>query len=124
MIDKEILQKDMYKIWEKDFEYDNFGTNKIVDEINLMFKEKNYNYEITIEEVNNELNNKVLKKAIKDVFHNKYNKKFDDFIKTPDISKRLIKDRIYTIRKDGWNPQLPLEEVLEYLFNKYPEILG
>jgi len=75
MIDKKILQNDMYTIWEKDFEYDNFGTEKVLNEINKIFKENNKDYEITITEVNHELNNKVLMKAIKDIFYKKYNKK-------------------------------------------------
>jgi hypothetical protein len=33
----------------------------------MIFKENNYNYEIAVEEVNDELDSKVLMKAIKDI---------------------------------------------------------
>jgi hypothetical protein len=41
----------MFHIWEKDFEYDNFGTAKVVEKVNVFLREKGFNEGITVEEV-------------------------------------------------------------------------
>ena len=125
LIDKGYLDSKMFKIWEKDFEYDNFTQEKVVEKTNDLLKKNSYEYTISMDEVNNTIGNKMLMKAISDLIYTKYGKIMDDIISKSELGKLLILERSKEIilEKD-WQPKLPIEKTLEQLFKKYPQIMG
>ena len=85
LIEKGLLQSGMYRIWQNDFEWDNFGIDLVVEEVNNIFNEHNLNYILSSSEVKDNLGNKMLMTAISDIFYQKYKVKFDDV-----VSKKVL----------------------------------
>lgn len=125
LIEKGLLQEDMYKIWKNDFEYDNFGVDLVVKEINGIFNERNLDYVLITSEVKNDMSNKMLMTAISDIFYQRYKVKFDDVISKKVLGQKLIAHRVEKMKLDKqWKSELPLEDILFKLFKKYPRVMG
>ena len=112
--------------WNKDFEYDNFGTDLVVENVNEMLKAKFYD-PISKDDVISELtkSNNVLMLVIKKILSNN-GLDFDDVISKKELGKKLFEPRLAEIEMEikyqGWKPKLPLEIFLEDLFIKFPRI--
>ena len=112
--------------WDKDFEYDNFGTDLVVEKVNEMLKDKIYD-PVSKDDVISELtkSNKVLMLVIKNILKKK-GLKMDELISKKELGKKLIESRLaeiqMEIRFQGWKPKLPLEIFLQELFIKFPRI--
>lgn len=75
-----IKDENIYK-WEKDFEFDNFGIDTVVYEINKILTGKEYSFQLSKEEIEDEMlkDDKVLMLTIKKILKNQ-NIHFDDVI--------------------------------------------
>lgn len=125
LIENGLLQADMYKIWQNDFESDNFGVDLVIKKINEIFNEHNLNYTLSISEVHNNIGNKMLMTAISDIFFQKYKVKFDDVVSKKVLGEKLISQRIEKMKLDKeWKSESPLEDVILKLFKKYPRVMG
>jgi hypothetical protein len=118
----------MFTKWNKDFEYDNFGSNSVVDTVNQELKSKGLN-PIPLKEVEDKMNNMkkgVLMKALSDIIW-KYNEgtKPEDVISKKELARRLIAPWIEEIQKEfytngKWERKLPIEKIIDKLFQKFP----
>ncbi|MGH9927283.1 MAG: TOPRIM nucleotidyl transferase/hydrolase domain-containing protein, partial [Nitrososphaeraceae archaeon] len=76
------IKDDMFTIWNKDFEYDNFGPEKIVKKVNQMLRSRGLNT-VLIKDVKRRMvtNQDVLMKALDNVIRKNNNgKKLDDVV--------------------------------------------
>lgn len=123
------IKDNMYHIWQKDFESDNFEIGQVINTVNTMLKEKNQK-EIKTEDVIPKLSNPSigLMKAISDVVWNVNESKFSDLVSKVDLAKKLIEPRITEIRTErdnkGWKPILPIEQQLYKIFDIVPRVIG
>lgn len=125
LIGNGLLQPDMYKIWQNDFEFDNFGVTLVVKEINNIFDEHSLNYNLSSSEVKDNMGNKMLMTAISDIFHQRYLVKFDDVVSKKVLGEKLISQRIEKMKSEKqWKSELPVEDILFKLFKKYPRVMG
>jgi hypothetical protein len=125
---KNFVREENIKIWIKDFEYDNFGTDAMVREVNIILKSKGFP-PISGEKVSNTLrtSNKVLMSAISAIFYEENGIKLNEILSKKELAKKLITNRSSEIEKerfdgDGWKPKLPIERVLNEIFHKFPSI--
>ena len=123
-----VMKKDL-KIWRKDFEYDNFGLDAVVDKINELItktnRETNSNFTmITKTRIKKQIKGAALVKTIENEFGKKNQ---EDLYKTlriskPGLSKLLFEPRYKTIRKevqeDKWKPKLPIEKQFSKLYRQ------
>ena len=125
LIEKGLLQDDMYKIWQNDFESANFGVDLVIEKINDFFYERNLNYSLSMSETENNIGNKMLMTAISDIFYQKYKVKFDNVVSKKVLGEKLISQRVQKMKLDKeWKSELPLEDILFKLFKKYPRVMG
>jgi hypothetical protein len=123
------IKDNMYHVWQKDFESDNFEIDKVIDTVNMILKEKDQK-EIRKEDVIQKLSNPSigLMKAISDVVWNVNESKFSDLVSKVDLAKKLIEPRIAEIRTErdnkGWKPILPIEQQLYKIFDIIPRVIG
>jgi hypothetical protein len=115
-------------IWKRDFEYDNFGLNNVINNMNDILKSKGYK-PISQKVTSNLLNtsNKVLMNIISGIVYKENGVKLKDILSKRELAERLIRERSMEIEKerfegDGWNPKLPIENVLNEIFHKFPAI--
>lgn len=126
---KEKLQKFMktksIKIWKGDFENDNFGVVRVLQEINKELKARNFE-EIKRNEVLKKLNDShSLMKIIEIICGEKNRIDLYSLLPKKVIARRIIKERILEIEKerkslDGWKPKLPIEKVLRDILKTMP----
>ena len=123
-----ILKKHL-KIWDKDFEYDNFGIDKVVDMINDIVRRNNISLNGCIMEIDKSLIKErlkdptlVLMKAVEIEF-GKLNQK--NLYKALQISKPKLSESLFVprikeieseINKGNWKPKLPIEKIIEEIF--------
>jgi hypothetical protein len=127
------IKQKMRHIWEKDFEYDNFGIDRVLGIVNPLLRKNTY-LEIRKSDVEKELQypQMVLMKAIDKIIRrnnpNTKNNKLDSLISKRQIAKILITPRIKEIRYEQdsgeWIPSLPIEKVLSRIFYMIPKIYG
>src|SRR5215207_970046 len=123
------IKDNMYHIWQRDFESDNFEVGQVLDIVNIILKEKNQK-EIRKEDVIQKLSNPTigLMKAVADVIWNVDQCKFSDLVSKVDLAKKLIEPRIAEIRRErdneGWKPILPIEQQLYKIFDIIPRVIG
>jgi hypothetical protein len=120
------INEGMYHIWEKDFEYDNFGTAKVLEKINIFLREKGHKEGITLEEVESRMqdDNSVLMNAVSAITNSKLGMKLDKIVGKPKLTEELMRDRIAKIReerdKGEWMPELGIEKVLKKIIDSIP----
>ena len=120
------IDKKNIREWDKDFEYDNFGTDMVVEKVNEILKDKLYD-PISKDDVLSELtkSNDVLMLIIKNILKKK-GLKMDELISKKKLGKELIEPRLAEIQMEisfqGWKPKLPVEIFLQDLFIKFPKI--
>ena len=123
------IKDNMYHIWQRDFESDNFEIGRVIDTVNTMLKEKNQK-EIKKEEVIQKLSNPSigLMKAVSDVVWDVNESKLSDLVSKVDLAKKLIEPRIAEIRIErdnkAWKPILPIEQQLYKIFDIIPRVIG
>jgi hypothetical protein len=123
------LQDNMYHVWKKDFESDNFDTGLMINTINKILKEKGQK-EVKQEEVNTRLSNSStgLMKIISDAIWEENKIRFSDVVSKVELAKKLIDSRIIEIRTErhsgGWKPVLPIEQLLYKIFRTVPKVIG
>lgn len=122
------IKQDMLYKWNKDFEYDNFGTDAVVQKINSFLREKGLQ-EISTDKVKTKMaeTDSVLMKVICDLMKKDNQIKLDDAISKKKLAESLVEERISEIslkRKNGkdWEPVLPIEKVLKRIFEMIPTI--
>jgi hypothetical protein len=126
IITKNNIDADRYHKWSRDFEYDNFGTEVVLDYVNLMLKSSGLK-ELLMEEVVEELsqNNGGLVHIIERLISKKNKIKY--LISKRSMCESLMSKRFSEIeftRKEGknWEPSLPIERVLRRVLEKFPEL--
>lgn len=125
---KNFIKSENIKIWQKDFEYDNFGPEIILNELNDILKAKGFR-KISKEEVSDLLNksNKVLMNVISNIVYQENGVKLHELFSKRELAEKLISARSVEIEKerfegDGWKPKLPIEIVLNEIFQKFPSV--
>lgn len=126
---KNYIKAERIKIWQKDFEYDNFGTEEVLREVNKRLGKLGLQ-PVEKEEVINKLNtsNYVLMHIL-ELIAKKINKgiKLWNLISKKHVTESLISTRIKEIEyerfsSDGWKPKLPIEKVLREAFQLIPRV--
>jgi hypothetical protein len=123
---KGFIKERMSHIWEKDYEYDNFGTTKVVEKVNIFLREKGHKQGITVEEVELRMqnNNSVLMNAVSAITNSKFGMKLNEIVGKPKLTEELMQDRIAKIReerdKGEWMPELEIEKVMKKIFDIIP----
>ncbi len=122
------LKEGMFTVWNKDFEYDNFGSGSVIEKVNQVLKSKSLN-PIPLKEVEDRMNNTkkgVLMKSLDSVLWC-YNNgtKLDHIISKKDLARELIAPRIAEIQKEyymngKWEPKLGIEHIINKLFQMFP----
>ena len=112
-----VLSKFDFHIWNKDFEEDNFGMDKMMILVNNYLK--NHNQKLTKKEISDfKRKNKSLVRSIELAYREKYHS--DIFQKIPKkqyLSLELIKKNLKKIPKTEKNEkELPIEKVLHQIF--------
>lgn len=120
------IKDDMFKIWDKDFEYDNFGPDLMISKVNEVLNTRGYNL-ISNEDVERRMatNRDVLMNAIANIVgKNNSGKKLDDILSKKALAEDLISQRLIEIReeysKNQWKPKLPIEKVIHSIFQMFP----
>lgn len=116
LIRERLLEIDCYRIWESEFEEDNFGIDKVLDKINKALEENGLN-KIEKNQVKDEMGRgKFLMKSLEDVFWKMYH--YDLYLI---ISKRKLgillgleraQEIQEEIRKEIYEPKLEIEKIL------------
>jgi hypothetical protein len=123
------IDKARYHKQNRDFEYDNFGVDTVVNYVNSVLKYKGLK-QIEKNEVEKELSstNNALMNRINNIIIPKENKRKYEIAKKS-MCKDLIANRIKEIeieteRKSGknWKPSLPIEYILKKVFEISPEV--
>lgn len=116
-----VLSEFEYHIWNKDFESDNFGRERLLKLIN--FHLKKHNQKISSREVSTKQKQGVaLIHAIELAYGSKYhNDIYKKIPKKSDLSLELMQPRLKMIsRKKKTGKPLPIENVLERVFRMVP----
>jgi hypothetical protein len=121
------IKDGMFTVWNKDFEYDNFGSGPVIEKVNQILKSKGFNL-VSLKEVEDRMDTKgeVLMKALSSVFGKHNNSmKFDKIISKKELARKLIAPRIAEIQKEfyvngNWERKLPIEQTIDKLFQKFP----
>ena len=123
------LKEDMYHVWERDFELDNFTIDKIIERINSVLEQK-FLERIEKDEVVKKISSSSKKsiKIISDLINQKNGVKLEDVISKKDLAQILIEFRNTQIKRerygDGWKPLLPIEKILYKIFVMIPRVIG
>jgi len=129
--DKEIqlgnLQDGRYHVWEKDFEYDNFGLSNVLSIINSELENHHIELFLREDEILEAMNKEkiVMMLAIEKKIKHDTGWEFRDIISKTEICKRLIEPRLAQIKLETserkYTPKLPLEEVLQNILKLMPK---
>lgn len=110
------------KIWESDFEQDNFGIEAVCQVVNAMLAKRGVPG-VSGEKVKEEINTTgdVLMKSIERVYGRSYKVGLFDLVKKVEIAKQLISPRLDDIRSQrsstSYTPKLPIEHFLVHIFD-------
>ncbi|AIF82330.1 hypothetical protein NTE_00248 [Candidatus Nitrososphaera evergladensis SR1] len=120
-----IIKTGMSRAWNKDFEYDNFGTKRVVEKVAELLAGKVNGATLSVEEVEEKMKNgSVLMNAISAITNSKYGLKVADIVKKPELTEILIRERVEKIREERnageWKPDLEIEKVLDKIFKMIP----
>ena len=124
-IQNEVISKFNYHIWDKDFESDNFGIEKILEFINNALKQ--HDQKLLKREISKHLTSSALLRAIELAFRDKYRCDiFKKIPKKPDISLELMKSHLQKMSKtEELGKNLPIEHVMEKIFRIHTQwIIG
>jgi len=123
------INDDMYVVWENDFEFDNFGIEKVVEIVNVFLEGKKAKT-IVLKHVKNRLENGdvMLMAAIsEEVKKENGGIKLTDFVSKTQIAQTIFDKRAIEIQDEyennKWTPKLPIEKKLQQLFRKFPSYL-
>lgn len=120
-IKSNVSSKFGFYVWDKDFEYDNFGLDKVIKIINKQLAI--YEEKITKKEVLNKLKENALIKSIelsyRDKYHNDIYKKISS---KKELSIQLLNKRFTQISKtQELGKVFPIENVLRQIFRSYAQ---
>ena len=124
-IQNKVISKFNYHIWDKDFESDNFGIEKILEFINNALKQ--HDQKLSKREISKHLTSSALLRAIELAFRDKYCCDiFKKIPKKPDISLELMKSHLQKMSKtEELGKDLPIEHVMEKIFRIHTQwIIG
>ena len=120
-----LLDDDCYRIWEKDFEYDNFGPDAVVETVNERLV-GNGLAPIETNEVDDRIANhpeEKLWKAMNNTCWMKNKVKLDDVISKTSLARTLSMKRAEEIRQeiknDKYKPKWKIEEEIVKIYEKF-----
>jgi len=120
-----LLDSDCCRIWEKDFEFDNFGLNCTVETVNEKLVENGYG-PIETNAVEKRLSNHPrarLWKAVHDECWQKNGIKIDDVLSKAQLARILALRRAKEIRQElsesKYKPKWRIEEEIEKIYKKF-----
>jgi len=116
--------------WDRDFESENFGIDKVIEKINQILDEKGFN-RVKKEDVQTRMANsgdaliKTIENEIRKINYHKFEsgEKVYDIISKPRLAALLIEDRLKEIQiidDPHWNAVLPIEIELKNAFRLIP----
>jgi hypothetical protein len=110
-----LLENNGYKIWQKDFEDDNFSEREIITAVNELLQK--WNYSVSIEELNSAGDSsKPVLKRVAQVVYTKYRENLKDILSKRDLAMRLVGPRLKEIHEEingnCYTPKLELEKAL------------
>ncbi len=120
-----LLDTDCYKLWERDFEYDNFGVAKIVEIVNEKLVEQNFEPIIycEVEDRLKRLPDERLWKAIHSVCWMKNKIEVDDVISKTSLARMLSLKRVEEIKDEQKNnkykPKLKIEQEIINIHSRF-----
>lgn len=124
------INNDLYCVWNKDFESDNFTVDQIVNVVNTVLEQKNLG-KIEKGQVGDRMNisNVGVTKAISDLIWDDKGMKLEDVISKAELARTIIEPRISEIKTERdngneWKPLLPIEKELRRIFEMIPRIIG
>ena len=123
----------MLRKWDRDFETENFGIDKVIEKANEILNDIGYNI-VNKEDVQNRMlsSGDALVKAIENEIGRTNYQKFDgskkvhDIFSKPRLGTLLIQDRLKEIKiidDPDWNAKLPIEVELKKAFRLIPDYL-
>lgn len=120
------IKADMFHKWNRDFEYDNFGLNAVVNRVNDLLAGEGYDcIDRTEVEVRMSSTNCALINCIANIV-GRYNPGIE-FSKLK-LARSLINERLMEIRQErgdkGWEPKLPIEKLLKKIFYMSEPMFG
>lgn len=124
---KQFVKSKNITVWNNDFEYDNFGVDRVLNEVNSKLELEGF---LTIEkdEVMSNINksNETLMRVLDRIIRKNNNGlKMDAIISKVELAEKLSSFRVAEIEverfQSGWKPQLPIEITLKHVFEKIPK---
>jgi hypothetical protein len=123
---KNYIKRENITIWSKDFEFDNFGVEKILVELNIILKSKDIQ-PLSNAQVSETLenSNRTPMNVVSSTLNQRSGVKLDEIISKKELAQKLISSRSIDIASErfegeGWKPKLPIEVVLNKIFRKMP----
>ncbi len=120
-----LLDTDCYRIWEKDFEYDNFGTGWIIETVNHKLVEGGF-APIETNEVESRIEahpEERLWKTVHDICWMKNGVEIEDVISKASLARILGIERAEEIRQESksgkYKPKLKIEEEIIKIYEKF-----
>jgi len=110
-----LLESDGYKIWQKDFEDDNFSEPEILRAVNQLLQERNYSVSTGDLESTGDSSKSILKR-VGQVVYTKYQENLQDVLSKRDLALKLVEPRLEEMHEEvngnRYTPKLELEKVL------------
>jgi hypothetical protein len=114
-----LIEAHTYKIWDSDFERDNFGTEQVVSAVNAQLTTKGLP-SIELGGVQHEIENErvVLMRAIRQVYGRIHHINLFDCISKVELARQLVGPRLREIEvsEGKYEPRLPIEKYLVELY--------
>lgn len=117
-------------IWDRDFETDNFGIEKVVCKVNQILYEKGYTKidPLEVESIMKKTGDALIKTVEKEIWRVNLTKgiKSGKIISKPRLAQLLIEDRLKEIQIENepdWIAKLPVEIELKKMFELIPSFL-
>jgi Overcoming lysogenization defect protein-like, TOPRIM domain len=117
-------------IWDRDFETDNFGIEKVVCKVNQILSEKGYTkvQPLEVESRMERTGDALIKTVEKEIWRVNVTKgiKSGKIISKPRLAKLLIEDRLNEIQIENepeWIAKLPVEKELKKIFELIPSFM-
>lgn len=116
-----ILSKFDFHIWNKDFEYDNFGIERVMRLVNKYLKK--HNQKLSKKDISKLLEKNSLIRAIELAFRNKYKEDiYQKIPRKPDISLKLMEWQLRNMAKTHeLGKNLPIENVMRKAFRLHTQ---
>lgn len=121
------IKEGVYKIWNGDFEQDNFGLARVIKAVNDQLRPSGK--EVDAKKVRELMKKKSLNLmlAMSKIYSEKYHQSLGKVLSKPALAETLFKNRAKEIRREynkgASKNKLPIERVLNELFKLIPEYL-